>query len=223
MQYDAIIVGGGPNGLAAGIVLAEAGRSVLLVEANEEVGGGARSAALTFPGFVHDICSAIHPTALASPLFRRIGLDVEWVDPPVPLAHPLDDGTAAILHRSVRVMRHSLGDDGRAWERLFDPLVSSGPRFFEEILRPIRIPRHPLLMARFGLNALRSSRSLIDRKFRGAKARALFTGCSAHSILPLDRLGTASFGLALAVAAHTLGWPCARGGSQKIADALAAR
>jgi phytoene dehydrogenase-like protein len=221
-RYDAVIVGSGPNGLTAAIILARAGFSVLVLEAHEMIGGGCRTAELTLPGFRHDVCAAIHPMGVLSPVFRELQLDqhgLEWVQTPAPLAHPLPDGRAAVLRYSLDETVRAFGEDEAVWHRTFSPFVENSAAFFSEILRPIRIPAHPILMARFGLTALRSAESAV-RRFRTKEARALFTGCAAHAILPLDRAGTASFGLVLALAAHAIGWPCARGGSQAIIDAM---
>jgi phytoene dehydrogenase-like protein len=222
-KYDAVIVGSGPNGLTAAITLAHAGLSVLVVEGKETPGGGSRTEELTLPGFRHDICGAIHPIGVVSPVFQKIGLEkygLEWVNARVPMAHPLDDGTAALLEHGLEQTGDTLGPDADAWKEMMSPFLKWGSDFFEDILRPIRIPKHPLMMARFGLLGLRSCESLVKSKFRGDHARALFTGCAAHSILPLDGFGTASFGLVLALAGHAIDWPCARGGSSSIIDAL---
>jgi phytoene dehydrogenase-like protein len=224
-MHDAIVVGSGPNGLAAAIALARAGRSVLVLEGRETVGGGLRSEELTLPGFLHDTCSAIHPLGVASPFFRSVPLaehGVEWVHPPAALAHPLDDGSAVLLERSLEATAGGLGPDGPAWERLFGPLVAAADTLLEGTLAPLRPPRHPVPMARFGLRALRSASGLARSAFAGERARALFAGCSAHSMLPLGAAATASFGLVLALLGHAVGWPLPRGGSQRIADALAA-
>jgi phytoene dehydrogenase-like protein len=222
--YDAIVVGAGPNGLSAAVEMARAGLSVCVIEAKDTIGGGTRSAELTTSGFIHDICSTIHPTAVISPFFRTLPLErwgIEWVYPPAALAHPFDDGPAALLYKSLEETCRTLEADGEAYRDLMEPLVADADKLFGEILRPVRVPRHPLLMLRFGLLALRSCAGLAHSRFRKHQAKALLAGCAAHSLLPLERAGTASFAFILALAGHAIGWPCARGGSQKIADALA--
>ncbi len=224
-SYDAIIVGSGPNGLSAAIELQRAGLHVCVVEGKETIGGGARTQELTLPGYLHDVCSAIHPVGVVSPFFKSLEIEklgVEWVEPPAALAHPFDDGTAALMYKSLEATAATLGADGDAYVRLMRPFVERADDFFEEVLRPIRIPRHPFLMARFGLKALRSCVGLVNAKFTGAHAKAIFAGCAAHSVLPLEKFGTASFGFVLAISAHAIGWPCVRGGSIKIVEALAA-
>ncbi|MGZ8437440.1 MAG: phytoene desaturase family protein [Candidatus Limnocylindrales bacterium] len=222
---DAIVVGSGPNGLAAAITLARAGRSVVVYESHATVGGGMRSAELTLPGFIHDICSTVQGTSTASPFFRDLDLarhGVELIDPPAPIAHPLDGGRAAMLERSVDATASGLGADGAAYRRLMGPLVRDADKLMDLVLAPIfRVPRHPLAAARFGLPALGSAVGLARGRFRGDEARALLTGLSAHSMLRLDRPVTASFGLVLAITAHAYGWPIVRGGTQRLADALA--
>ncbi|HEY3082390.1 MAG TPA: NAD(P)/FAD-dependent oxidoreductase [Chloroflexota bacterium] len=221
---DAVVVGAGPNGLAAAIVLARAGRSVLVLEDHETIGGGVRSAELTLPGFVHDVCSAIHPLALASPFFRSVPLadhGLAFVQPPAPLAHPFDDGTAAVLERSIGATGQTLGCDAAAYRRLMAPLVADADKLIADLLGPLRLPGHPLALARFGAFALLPARFLAERVFRGEPARGLFAGLAAHAIQPLEHPATAAFGLVLGLLGHAVGWPMARGGSQKIPDAMA--
>lgn len=223
-SYDAIVIGSGPNGLAAAIALAQAGRKVLVREAAETIGGGTRSMELTLPGFTHDACSAVHPLAIGAPFLRTLPLEahgLEWIHPPAPLAHPFDDGTAALLERDIEATGETLGEDAAAYDKLVRPFVEKWPQLSDELLRPIRLPRHPLLLARFGLSAIRSARGLAESSFRGERARALFAGMAAHSMLPLEKAASASFGLVLGITGHAVGWPIPRGGSQKIADALA--
>jgi phytoene dehydrogenase-like protein len=222
---DAIVVGSGPNGLAAAIALARAGQSVLVLEAEQTIGGGMRSEDLTLPGFVHDVCSTAHPLVLGSPFLSELPLGehgLELVQPPAPLAHPLDDGSAVVLERSVDATAAALGPDASSYRGLFRPLVRDAARLLPGILGPLRPPRHPLSLARFGLSALRSAQGLAHARFDGERARALLAGCAAHSMLSLRRSPSASFGLVLALLGHAVGWPVARGGSQRIADALAA-
>jgi phytoene dehydrogenase-like protein len=221
---DAVIVGAGPNGLTAAVVLARAGLFVEVLEAHETIGGGCRTESLTLPGYRHDVCAAIHPMGVASPIFQRLDVvnhGVRWLSASAPLAHPLDDGSVALLSRRLSAMKEVLGDDGHRWIDLLEPFVGRHEQFFAEILHPIRIPRHPMLMARFGIVALQACER-IQQTFQAAPARALFAGCAAHSLLPLSAPGSASFGLVLAVAGHALDWPCAAGGSQQIVETLAA-
>ena len=226
-SVDAVVVGAGPNGLAAAITLARAGRSVRVYEAAPEAGGGTRTMELTLPGFRHDMCSTILSLTTASPFFRTVDLaarGVELIHPDAPLAHPLDGGQAVMLERSVAATAHRLGAaDGRAWARLFGPLVRDVDKLSGELLRPvIHVPRHPLALARFGPPALRSARGLARGRFRDEGARALFGGLAAHAMLDLDRPLTASFGLVLATYAHAAGWPMVRGGASAVAAALVA-
>ena len=223
--YDAIIVGSGPNGLAAGITLVRQGQRVLLLEAKPTIGGGMRTAELTLPGFRHDICSAIHPLGMGSPFFQSLPLadyGLEWIQPDLPLAHPFDDGTAVAVHRSLEETAVQFGVDAPAYRRLFAPLVANWDKIAHEFLGPLRLPRHPLAMTQFGLRALWSTTTLTRTLFRTEKARALFAGLAAHSIMPLEWPLTAAFGLMLGTLAHRVGWPLPRGGSQSIANALAA-
>lgn len=224
-QPDAIVVGSGPNGLAAAITLAQAGWKVTVFEAESTVGGGARSAELTLPGFTHDICSAIHATAIASPFLRTLPLQqygLEWIEPPAQLAHPFDDGTAAVVERSVEETAARFGRDRVAYTRLFDGLVDSWSRIERSVLGPITWPRHPLALASFGLRALRSADGLARSTFVEERTRALFGGIAAHGMLPLDHALTAGFALVLGAMAHLVGWVFPRGGAQKLTDALVA-
>jgi phytoene dehydrogenase-like protein len=223
--YDAVIIGAGPNGLAAAITLARAGLAVQVVEAADTVGGGTRTKALTLPGFRHDICSAIHPLGLGSPFFRRLPLEqygLEWIDPPAAVAHPLDDGTAVLLERSLSATAAGLGRDAAAYRRLMTPLVRDWDAIAATILGPLRLPRDLSALGRFGLLALLPARRLAEMVFREERARALFAGIAAHAIRPLEHPATAAFGLVLEALGHVVGWPLPRGGSQAIADALAA-
>jgi phytoene dehydrogenase-like protein len=221
---DAIVIGSGPNGFSAAIVLAEAGWSVVVHEAQATYGGGARSAELTLPGFTHDLCSAVHPLALASPFFRELPLaehGLKWIQPPAALAHPLDDGSAVLLERSLERTCAHLGDDAGAYEKLFGPVIRNWRTVMPNFLGPPRLPSHPFQLLSFGLRALGSARKTAEKFFRGTRARALFAGLAAHSMLPLEYSPSAGFGLVLGAAGHAVGWPIPEGGAQKIADALA--
>jgi len=224
-QYDAAIVGAGPNGLSAAITLAKAGLSVILLEAKETIGGGCRSAELTLPGFIHDPCATIHSLGVTSPFFQSLPLSefgLEWIYPHAALVHPLDDKKAVVLERSVEKTSDNLGEDGAAYKRLIGPFVANWKKLTYEILGPLRFPpRYPWILARFGFYAIRSAQSLATSQFKGVRGRALFAGLGAHSIQPLDQAVTAAFGLVLGTSGHAAGWPVARGGSQALADALA--
>ncbi len=222
--YDAVVVGSGPNGLAAAVELAHNGRSVVVLEAEDAVGGGTRSAELTLPGFVHDVGSAIHPLGYASPFFSTLPLEkhgLEWVHPHAPLAHPFDDGTAAVLERSVEETGKTLGPDAEAYRGLMGPIARDFDRLVGSLLGPPRLPRHPVALASFGLRALRPARSLAEGLFRGERAKGLFAGNAAHSFLALEKRPSALFGVVLGTLGHAFGWPLPKGGSQSIADALA--
>lgn len=224
-SVDAIVIGSGPNGLAAAIELARAGLQVRLYEANQTIGGGARSGELTLPGFTHDLCSAVHPLAAGSPYFSRLPLQdygLEFIQPAKALAHPFDDGTSATLDRSLETTSQGLGRDRVAYRDLIKPFVDDWETLANDLLGPPRFPRHPFSAARFGLHAIRSAKGFAESKFCEEKTRALFAGLAAHSFLSLDRLATAAFGLVLGLLAHVHGWPIAKGGSQSISNALAA-
>jgi phytoene dehydrogenase-like protein len=220
---DAVVVGSGPNGLAAAVHLARQGAAVLVLEARDEIGGGVRSAELTLPGFVHDVCSAGHPMGILSPFFRTLPLaehGLTWVKPRSSVAHPLDDGPAVLLRRSLDETIAELGDDAAAYRRLLAPFLGNPHGLLADALGPLGFPRHPLLLARFGLLGLRSAVGLA-RRFRGPRARALLAGCAAHSILPLEWRLTGAVGMMFLICGHTEEWPVAAGGSAAIARALA--
>lgn len=222
-KYDAVVVGSGPNGLSAAITLQRAGLSVLVVEAKEEIGGGMRSAQLTLPHFVHDVCSAIHPLAIDSPFFKTLPLEehgLEFIQPTIAAAHPFDDGNAAALHFSVEETARSLGIDAQAYIKLMKPLAASWPRIATDVLGPLTFPQNPLALARFGIHALKPATELAKR-FRTKEAKGLWAGMAAHSLQPLSNLATAAFGLVLMTTGHVKGWPLPKGGSHAIAHALA--
>lgn len=225
--YDAIVIGSGPNGLAAAITMARAGYSVCVYEARDTVGGGCRSKELTLPGFAHDVCSAIHPLGVASPFMRSVPLEqygVEWIYPPSEVAHPLDDGTAMVLKRSIAETIATLDGDAERYQRLMAPLLAHWPEIVDAFLGPLRlnpIAKHPFILAGFGLEAIRSASGFAQTHFEGERTRALFAGLAAHSMLPLEQSPSAAFGLVLGVSGHAVGWPFPRSGAQKISDALA--
>lgn len=228
-MIDAVVIGSGPNGLAAAIALAQAGKSVRVYEAQPDIGGGLRSAELTLPGSVHDVCAAVFATALESPFLKTLPLakfGAEFAYPEIEFAHPFDDGTAAAVHRSVDETADGLGrDDARRYRALIGPLVAAHEPLMTTLFAPLGAPgglRHPLLMSSFGVKAIRSAVGLARSKFSGAPARALFAGAAAHSLVPLEFTATAGYGLGLMLTAHSVGWPVARGGSQRVADAMAA-
>jgi phytoene dehydrogenase-like protein len=222
---DAVVVGSGPNGLAAAVTLARAGCSVVVLEAASVPGGGCRSEELTLPGFVHDVCSAIHPLGVASPVLSDLPLadhGLEWVHPPTPAAHPLSGGRAALLERSIDATAEGLAPDARAWRRLIGPLADNWGDLTSSILGPmLRVPPHPVTLARFGTRAVWPATALARRVFDGEAARAMFGGLAAHAILDLGSPLTSSFGLTFAAAGHAGGWPAVKGGSQRLTDALA--
>ena len=226
-MQSANIIGSGPNGLAAAITLAQAGVRVTVYEANVRVGGACSSAALTLPGFIHDVGSSAYPMGVASPFFRSLPLErygLRWIEPEIPLAHPFENGSTAALDHDLAAMAAQLGArDGAAWQRLFAPLVRRFGDLVPELLGPIvHLPRSLFTLGRFGLPALLPVTTLARRRFTGVRARALFAGCGAHSVMPLDAPLSAAVGLVLAAAGHASGWPVIQGGSQSLSDALAA-
>jgi phytoene dehydrogenase-like protein len=229
-RTDAVVVGSGPNGLAAALTLAEAGKSVALLERNGTLGGGLRSAELTLPGFVHDVCSAIHPFGRTSPFFAEreavlAAQGLRWIQPPLAIGHPLDDGPAILLDQDVDSTAAGLGEDEDAYRRLLHPLVDNWDALSPHILAPFHIPWGPftaLRMARFGWQAIHSAKALV-RGFRGARARALFAGAAAHSILPMNEHVSAAAGMIMLATAHVDGWPFPEGGAERLSDALAAQ
>jgi phytoene dehydrogenase-like protein len=223
-DYDAVVVGSGPNGLAAAIYLQQQGLSVLLLEGKSEIGGGLRSAELTLPGFIHDICSAIHPLAVGSPFFQQLPLanhGLEYIYPEIAAAHPLDDGTAVVLKKSLSETAELMGEDQAAYLKLMQPIVKSWPAIASDVLGPLHFPEHPLQMAKFGLSALTSA-THISKRFKTGEAKALIAGMAAHSMQPLTNLTTSAIALVLLANGHLKGWPIPKGGSSKIAEALAA-
>lgn len=224
MSHDAVIIGSGPNGLAAGIRLAEEGLSVKIFEQAETVGGGTRTQELTLPGFHHDVCSAIHPMAKASPYLGSLPLEdygLEWIDPEIPLAHPLDDKPAAVLYHSLDETTEHLGSDGKPYRQITEPFIQNWSGMLRDLLGPIPFfPRYPLLMAKFGILGIRTADAIAGR-FGSERARALFAGLAAHGILPFNYIATAAIGLVLGITGHTHGWPFPRGGSHIVTRAMA--
>lgn len=222
-DYDAVIVGSGPNGLAAAITLQAEGLSVIVIEAKETIGGGARSAELTLPGFIHDVCSAIHPLGASSPFFSRLPLEkhgLEYLYPALDAAHPFDDGSVAVLTRDIDKTATYLGADGPVYRRVMRPLVSDWPLIIADVLAPLHIPRHIGPMVRFGLPALSSAR-YFSKRFSTMQAKGLWAGMAAHAIEPLSNLASSAIALTLMLSAHNGGWPVAKGGSASIVNALA--
>ena len=223
-EYDAIIVGSGPNGLAAAITMQQAGLSVLLVEAKGEIGGGLRSAELTLPGFVHDVCSAIHPLAAGSPFFKTLPLaqyGLQFIQPTIAAAHPFDDGNAAALHHSIEQTAQLLSSDEDSYLQLMKPLVKDWPAMAADVLGPLHFPKKPFAMARFGLHAITAA-SHLAKRFNTKEAKGLWAGMAAHSMQPLSNATTSAIGLVLMANGHLGGWPIPKGGSGAIANALTA-
>jgi phytoene dehydrogenase-like protein len=224
-KYDAVVVGAGPNGLAAAIELAKTGKRVCVYEANARIGGSARSQELTLPGFIHDICSAVHPLAVGSPFFKSLSLreyGLEFIQPPAALAHPFDDGSALLLHKSVEETTRQLGQDANAYRNLLTPFVNDWEKLAPDLLAPLGVPQHPFLMARFGWHGFRAASGFVKSRFKEDRTRTFFAGAVAHSCLSLDHVGTTAFGLVLLTLGHAVGWPIPRGGTQNISNALAA-
>lgn len=223
-KYDAVVVGSGPNGLSAAIALAQRGERTLVIEGAESIGGGTRTDELTLPGFHHDFCSAVHPTGILSPFWQQLPLDqfgLEWIPSKASVAHPLDEEEAVLLTQSVEDTMANLGPDGAAWASMVRPFVRRADELLADSLKPLGIPKSPFLLARFGLKALWPATTLAKWSFKGHRAQALFAGCAAHSVLPLDMPFSSAIGLMFAVMGHVENWPVAKGGSQAIAQALA--
>ena len=225
-DFDAVVIGSGPNGLGAAIELAREGARVLVVEAADEIGGGTRTAELTLPGFRHDVCSAVHPMGILSPFYKQLPLaehGLEWILPPVSVAHPMPDGEAVLISKSLEETAAGLGlpGDARAYERLVGPFLKNADGLLGDVMAPLRMPKHPVQMTRFGLRAIFSANRLARLCFRGERGRALLAGCAGHSVLPLTQPLTAALGLIFAVTAHVEDWPVAAGGSTSVTQALA--
>ena len=221
-EYDAVVVGAGPNGLASALELSRAGQKVLVVEGSKSIGGGTRTSELTLPGFHHDVCSAIHPMGVASPFFRSVAVG-DWIHPDIPATHPLGDGRVAILHRSLDETATGLRADGHRYRQLIAPLVGQADLLIDQVLGPMSVaPRHPLTLARFGLPGLLPA-SMLAKSFKTEEARALFAGLAAHAIAPFSSVLTGAVGTLFAIVAHAYGWPLVRGGSQRLTEQLAAQ
>lgn len=223
-EFDAVIVGSGPNGFSSGILLAKQGLKVKIIEAEETIGGGTRTKELTEPGFLHDVCSAVHPTGIGSPFFRTLPLadfGLEWIHPKYPVAHPLEAGDAMIVSKSLEETLKRMGKDSKNYKNLVQSFVEGWEYLSHDLLAPVRIPNNPLSMARFGWFGVLSAKLLANSIFDTAKVKAYFAGLAAHSIVPLEKSFTGSFGLVFAATIHSVGWPIAKGGSASITNALA--
>ena len=224
-EYDAVVVGAGPNGLAAAIRIAEHGLSTLVLEQNVDIGGACRTAELTLPGFWHDLGSAVHPLAFGSPFFSSLPLErygLHWLHPPIPMAHPISGTKIAFLHRSIHDTATALGEDAETYIRLLEPIVADWQSLLEEILQPIiHLPKHPIKLAQFGRLGLLSIEQFVRGRFSGENSRALLAGLAAHSFLPFKALGSTAFALLLGMLGHAVGWPIPRGGARAITQALA--
>jgi phytoene dehydrogenase-like protein len=223
MKHTAAVIGSGPNGLAGALVLAQAGLEVEVREAASVVGGGARSGEITLPGFMHDLGSAVHPMAIASPFFSKLALHaygLNWIWSPAALAHPLDDGTTMLLERSIEDTAQQFSSDSKAYRKIFNRLTKNWRDLAVQILGPLRLPKHPFSLARFGLQAIQPATYLARGSFRNSRTRAFFAGLAAHSILKLEAPLSAAFGLIMGASGHAVGWPIPVGGAQRISDAL---
>jgi phytoene dehydrogenase-like protein len=218
----ASVIGSGPNGLSAAITLASSGVQTTVFEGNEQIGGACSTAEITIPGFRHDIGSSVYPMGVASPFFRSLAFQIPWIEPSAPCAHPLDDGTAVVLEHSIEETVANLDAvDRHKYQSLIEPLADTFFNLVDDILGPVQhIPRHPLVLARFGLSAIASATSLARSRFSGIRVRALFAGMAAHSVLPLNTPSSAAIALILIAAGHTSGWPILQGGAQTLTDLL---
>ena len=224
-KYDCIIIGSGPNGLSAGIFLAQKGLQVLILEASSSAGGGMRTSELTLPGFHHDICSAVHPTGFLSPYFQQLNLEkygLRWIFPEVSVAHPLDNEAAVLLSKSVEETAAGLGLDEKAYKNMMSPLALHVDWLMEDSLKPLGVPKHPLFLVKFGMKGALPANTFANLFFKEERAKALFAGCAAHSVLPFDKFFTSALGLVFLATGHAVNWPVAKGGSQSIAKALLA-
>ena len=223
-KYDVIIIGSGPNGLSAGIYLTRKGYTVLIVEAEDVAGGGMRTKELTLPNFKHDVCSAIHPMGFLSPYFQSLELEkygLEWIYPEISVAHPLDKEPAVLLTKLVEETANGLGKDSASYNKLITPFAKHIDWLLQDTLKPLGFPKHPILFTKFGMNGIIPAQYFAKLRFKEKRARALFAGCVAHSILPFDKFFTTAIGLTFLTTAHSVNWPIAKGGSLCISNALA--